>query len=1191
MRENTEVQMSQGRSVLLHSHAVRRSVRALLASLAVFALAAGALAGTVTYTFDWYLNAAVSDFPVPIALEEGVNGFTYAGFADAENGSDLRAYDSDSSPLPLEIETWNPAGKSVVWVKVPSFSNATAITLSWGDPTASTTSADGMWGAAMAVMHFGDDEGLNSAHGDYLSRVPGGATVVGVQAPVGVGAQFNRTGVYCADSASAEYCPETTNVFTVSFWLKTDKFSREDDQTYLIQWGRYYNEAKTLSSQVAVLLNWYADSQISMYKYDSQSSSSFSPPTASFPSDGLWHHVAYTYDGSTCTVYVDGNVKKTSSFSGFQLDAWGEHGGYFSVGGTGNSLHTLDGNVDELRFERVCRSADWIRAEVETQAHHFYGRRILFSDYIGAVLTNFPAYLHVDENMGLDPAALYSELTNGTAQIRDLRTGALLPVEIEYWFNTAYDKSLGMWVKMPFYSSSDGVVISAPFSHYVPDGAAAAGNEVNPSEVWSSDDFLLVFHMNPTGYLHDVKSNVRTIPNYKHNNGEYANAYPFAAEGPTGPYQAYRSTTNAVQTVKPTIERAITNVYTISWWMKEDADEFEDPKSETYVWTLLGVSALKGYGYRGSGANKHTMVIYTGASSATLDVPDAGWHHYAYAFDGQTTFCYRDGALVKSASGGKNFGFTSAISNKLIHLCGSSNAAKDAYRGNFDEIRLETVCRGADWINATYLNQLAWKDGTAWQLAPHFAEEVSALAANGGVSATAALSCRTNATVALCWGRADGGEDSSAWTNYAVLGSKTNGLVTGSATSLEPGVRYAVRFHATNEFGEAWSEVGYAMVPTSGSHGAEVPITVNYAEGETLEDFPLCVRIPASNGLPDDPAKVRIVDSDGEALAWEAETWDPEGESVLWVRVPSLSGEKRLILKFHDSFPSDDGDWDAGSVWPASKYVGVWHFASSAKSGVVTKDSSALGADIVNNTLGAYATNGVAGESYYWPRAEGTVGGMTAASGGVPFNDFRWGFTFSFWASIPDNETCTTAHFAKHELVARTGLPSGFYNQYIIRYEGTTANTIDFFVYNLNGKLFPQDLTNTYLLETGGTETTQRAVARFTSIVKPDEDWHHYAFVHDGMWLCAYLDGALQGMTFWPFVLNTAVQNYVMMKTAFGNNVSQYNLAKGSMDEYRVERVGRSAAWIKACYDNLKPGSEFVTVGNTRYPGTLLMFR
>ena len=70
-----------------------------------------ALAGTCTYSFGWFKNAAVTDFNVPLVLQEGRNGFTYAGFADAEGGTDLRVADTDSTLLPYEIENWNPAEK------------------------------------------------------------------------------------------------------------------------------------------------------------------------------------------------------------------------------------------------------------------------------------------------------------------------------------------------------------------------------------------------------------------------------------------------------------------------------------------------------------------------------------------------------------------------------------------------------------------------------------------------------------------------------------------------------------------------------------------------------------------------------------------------------------------------------------------------------------------------------------------------------------------------------------------------------------------------------------------------------------------------------------------------------------------------------------------------------------------------
>ena len=47
--------------------------------IACLAAVAGGSAGTATYSFSWYRNAPVTDFPVPLVLEEGGNGFTYSG--------------------------------------------------------------------------------------------------------------------------------------------------------------------------------------------------------------------------------------------------------------------------------------------------------------------------------------------------------------------------------------------------------------------------------------------------------------------------------------------------------------------------------------------------------------------------------------------------------------------------------------------------------------------------------------------------------------------------------------------------------------------------------------------------------------------------------------------------------------------------------------------------------------------------------------------------------------------------------------------------------------------------------------------------------------------------------------------------------------------------------------------------------
>ena len=73
-------------------------------ALAVATLAATTLAANeMTYSFAWYSGPTVTDFQTPITLREGVNGFSYEGFAAAD-GSDLRIKDSGGNLLPYEIE-------------------------------------------------------------------------------------------------------------------------------------------------------------------------------------------------------------------------------------------------------------------------------------------------------------------------------------------------------------------------------------------------------------------------------------------------------------------------------------------------------------------------------------------------------------------------------------------------------------------------------------------------------------------------------------------------------------------------------------------------------------------------------------------------------------------------------------------------------------------------------------------------------------------------------------------------------------------------------------------------------------------------------------------------------------------------------------------------------------------------------
>lgn len=1159
------------------------SCKRVLASASAVVWSLPILAGTCTCTFEWFRNNAVANFQVPLALEEGRSGFSYRG--TAADGSDLRISDGTAN-LPYEIENWNPSGKSIVWVKVPSFSCATTLTLRWGEEAQSIAPAEAerFWDEAFAVVHFGGETAVNAVNNDALT-----GTATHEDSLLGQGVALNKAGSLVKTGSDGLAYAATTNQFTISFWIKTDALrgGPSADGTYLLQWG-------PKDGQHAVLLNWNSDQDGVFSFYNLKNVTGYLPSDTSMKlPDSAWHHIAFTYDGTTFTAYRDGFVMLSKPLSGFSYLPVPTKESYLAIGGTVSGSHAFRGSLEEVRFENACRGADWIRAAVETQSREVPGgsAQISFADYSGDPIANFPAYIQVDANTGIRPEAFHQSLLRGTAHVRDRRTGALLPIEIEHAFFNAFDNTLGFWALMPRYSAEDGLLLTTSFDCYAPVSSDAEINPMGPAGVWNDEDYLMVFHMNPTGLLHDVVHNVRLAANCRGADNRLG-GFPVATDGPTGPYGAYRSTTNAVQRNSGgvAIPHAFTNVFTISWWMKEDADEYAAPKPETYVWNVFGTCALKGAGYSGHGAGDNQIALYPNMKEAKMVVPDAGWHHYAYASDGKKTYCYRDGELVTTTTQVKNFGFSSGVSGQSVMLMSSSNPVKDAFRGCGDEFRVETVCRDATWIKACYLNQLAWRNGTPWQLVPHFAKVVDGAVVAGRLQAAATLSCRTNATVTLFWGTADGGQYPNYWADSVSLGEQADGVVAAQIELPSAGGRLAYRFRAVNAHGTAWSDVRYVENLPQGK-ARVYEFKVAYEGTETLKDFPLCVRIPAAVELPADKEQVRFVDDAGQVLAWEAELWEPEGERVVWVRLPELVKGTVVRLEFRSDW-SAAGDWSAAETWDAESFAGVYHFAPGTT--VVSRDSSATANDLTQNSSKATVTNGVAGPAFYW---SGTISGVTKSiDSGRPFCDFRQGFTFSCWARMPDDSTARDQWLVKHELRDKDDIAANYYCQYVIRYDVSQNRSVEFYLYELNGQFTPYGLTfgGLGLSDGGCSPFSQTASAPLASICRaacPDDGWHQYVFTHDGLFLRAYLDGVQVNQAFWPFVLNAGVLGHKQMTTNFGNNVNQYNRACGALDEYRAERVGRSAAWIKACYDNQKPDSDFVTLGRVIIPALTVILR
>ena len=74
-------------------------------------------------------TTTLENFPVLVKLSAELNDFKYAKCAD---GANLRFADSDGNLIPHEIDTWDPSGTSLVWVKVPSLTKETVIKVFYG---------------------------------------------------------------------------------------------------------------------------------------------------------------------------------------------------------------------------------------------------------------------------------------------------------------------------------------------------------------------------------------------------------------------------------------------------------------------------------------------------------------------------------------------------------------------------------------------------------------------------------------------------------------------------------------------------------------------------------------------------------------------------------------------------------------------------------------------------------------------------------------------------------------------------------------------------------------------------------------------------------------------------------------------------------------------------------------------------
>ena len=385
--------------------------------------------------------------------------------------------------------------------------------------------------------------------------------------------------------------------------------------------------------------------------------------------------------------------------------------------------------------------------------------------------------------------------------------------------------------------------------------------------------------------------------------------------------------------------------------------------------------------------------------------------------------------------------------------------------------------------------------------------------------------------------------------SVSVAASFADGAWTATATTLEADQDYAVTF-VVEPSGRAslespasapFTTTGTARVAkTSFRWGMEVTVT-GYAGAETLENFPVLVRVPSNVAEKvASAAGIRFALDDGTLLPHDIELWNPEGVSAIWVSVPSLSGTDTAFRMLWDPVPGADvhGAVSPARVWTSAGYVAVYHFNAQNADGTYP-DASGNGATAVSVSATV-------------PNAPTTA---TLSTNGTP-----WHFANVGLRVLPENTAGWTFSSTGYTTEAWL-IPTASYNRMFLGDNSNEkGNTMAFSpsqVYVMNGNYdqssWPADIKDT-------------SVWRFitTAWRYADADWTTRFYAN------AEQRGSWSGKNAVDYTAN----GMGLTSGTAGNGSMNY-----SVDEIRVRRGNSTADWVQANYDTQVLGSDFLTYG------------
>ena len=311
-------------------------------------------------------DETLSSFPLLLRLGTGIAGFDYADFRQA--GADILVEDANENALPYELENWDTAGESRLWVRVPSVAAGTTLTVYYG--TAETVAPPaGIWTGYAGVWHLNEtgdgattiaDSSANGQNGtSHASSKARSDGVLGAAR----GLELDAKNGAMTTVPSSAVLDAVVPTFTVSGWVRP--------KTLSLNWG-YLFARKTSDADPCWGLQFRAKDNANSIGIYSNGSADNDSNRALFSTSGrftanTWTKYHVVYDNTTIRLYLDGALVDSKSA---KPGAAVSKSNGFGIGGFPTSANhsSLKADQDEVRLMNGAASAAWVAAEYRQES-------------------------------------------------------------------------------------------------------------------------------------------------------------------------------------------------------------------------------------------------------------------------------------------------------------------------------------------------------------------------------------------------------------------------------------------------------------------------------------------------------------------------------------------------------------------------------------------------------------------------------------------------------------------------------------------------------------------------------------------------------------------------------------------------------------------------------------------------------